>query len=171
MFRTRQLTTPLLLMLGLAAVDAAPAGPRTTDAGDSPVVFVFPDRDEFIAWLPAKQAPTAAVAQARIHIDLHRARRLAAQQLCKGIQPPQGRLLHRDGPYLTQTPGSGERVWLYRLTRSPRSHLCQRNASVFFRTLSHYLPAWIVVRAAGQHIAWRQGGAIAANRPALMVWR
>jgi len=134
--------------------------------------FLYPGHDEVIAWVPAEQAETAAIARGLVHIELHRARQLAAQSLCEGSCPPDGRLIHRDGPHLIPPSGKGTGVWMYRLARVPQDSICNIDKATFLRAVSSHLPPWIVIRGANHSIAWRQGRAITAGIPAhFMVLR
>ena len=156
-------TAGLLLALGLGSASGGEATPGAA--------FQYPQYDEVVAWVPAGKAATAAIAQGVVHIELYRARRHAADTLCDNGAPPHGRLVHRDGPYPVQLPAKTGKAWLYRLARVSSDRICNTTNATFLRTLSSFLPEWIVVRGANRKVAWRQGKAVTAGTTARLMVR
>jgi len=166
----------LVLMQGLATGLYAQEQPDIPRTG-SPAPY-NPDTpnhyDQVVASVPRNEAPTAAVALANITIALHSAKHSAEQTLCGGRWAPRGNLLLRQGPAITQTapdnsakPGT---PWRYNALRQALPLACDRiSRAEFFLEMSRHLPAWIQIRPAGQHSAYRQGKNVLLNAQTVAV--
>jgi len=110
-----------------------------------------PQLDHFIAWVPRKEAQTAAVAEAMTHISLVNAREQTAKQLCGSDWVMNGEIIDIIGPLPTTAPeeAGGYPAWYYRISLRPGLHGCRcSDSQKLYHTLQEHLPEWIDVRAA-----------------------
>ncbi len=141
----------LLLLAASAAAQSPPNLAATSDAQDY---------DEVIAYMPQAQAEIASVALARLVIALHNAREQAARQLCNGTWTPSGAVVETVGPSLTGYQAK-QNAWFYHSLRHVFPLDCgQVSRAQFFVEMSRHLPAWVLLRPAGQEIILSEGAAV-----------
>jgi hypothetical protein len=107
--------------------------------------------DHIIAWVPAEQAQTAAVARAMTHISLGNARVHASRKMCGGIGLRQGHVTERVGPLPALSPASqgGKLAWYYRISQQPGLSGCgNHNSASLYRAMQEELPGWISIEPA-----------------------
>lgn len=120
-----------------------------------------PDSDQIVARISIKEAAIASVAQARVEIALHKARRKAEHLSCTGRWTP-------TGPISMQQSGTGKVAarlvsqdsdyWYYRVARKPQPLTCENASRAdYFLEMSRHLPEWVVIRLAGQQFAFQKG--------------
>jgi hypothetical protein len=120
-------------------------------AANTPIPPADPALDHFIAWVPADQAQTAAVARAMAHISLSKARRHAGQELCDGNSLRRGNATEILGPLPALSPPSqgGKPAWYYRISQQPGLFGCrQRNSAGLYQAMQEELPDWISIEPA-----------------------
>jgi hypothetical protein len=120
-------------------------------AANTPIPPADPALDHFIAWVPADQAQTAAVARAMAHISLNKARRHTSQQLCDGDGLRQGDATEILGPLPALSPPSqgGKPAWYYRISQQPGQLGCrQQNSASLYQAMQEDLPGWISIEPA-----------------------
>ncbi len=128
--------------------------------------------DEVTAKLPREQAAIASVAQARINIALHHARRLTEQRLCAGNWSPRGSIHRQQGPLLVRqadfNAGPNDNVWFFQTLREPVRLACNGvSRARYFMEMSRHLPAWISIRPAGLATQFRLGEAYTGAIPSV----
>lgn len=129
--------------------------------------------DQVIARVPAKQAPLAAVALAQIEIALYEARNSAAATLCPGNWTPRGPIHETQGPYPADPLHADRKssYWIYQSLREPVAVQCgQVSRSELFLEISRHLPDWILIRPAGQTVAYRRGKAVPGDHASMVAY-
>lgn len=143
----------LVALLSISLVSQAVAGTPQEDAAEPSAAGY----DQIIARMPVEEAEIAPVALARLTIALHRAKKQAAETLCKGNWFADGELVQRLGP-LSIALADHTTVWIYQASRQPAPLACEQvSRAQFFQEMSRHLPEWVSIRPAGLSTAYRLG--------------
>ena len=125
-------------------------GPVTlpVSAADTAGIVQF---EEMTAQLSLQQAPTKAVAQTLVQVELHRAYRAAEKKLCDTGWMLMGTLVNSDGPTLTYPATSNDvkaqpAVWTFKTRRKFETWTCNANLASYLDTVRSFLPDWISVQ-------------------------
>lgn len=148
--RTSLRCLPLCACLSACAVPALPHF-ASLSAVDEAIPPAPAGLDQYSAWIPASDAPTASVAQAMVHVALGEARQRAGTQLC-GYSLQTGEIIESTGPLrVMRTNGlRTKQYWYYRISQQPGLPGCgNADEKPSYQALRDALPRWIELSPAG----------------------